>query len=168
MAKLYLLLGGNLGDKETIFSEVKRLLKEKVGEITARSNIYETEPWGFESEDMFWNQALEISTSLSPLEVLRKTQQTEAELGRIRKSDRYDSRMIDIDILFFDNQIIEFENLTVPHPRILERKFVLMPLAEIAPTFVHPIFQKTIGQLLLECTDNLRVEKIKNNQRDLI
>ena len=166
MAKLYLLLGGNLGDKETIFSDVKRLLKEKVGEITARSNIYETEPWGFESEDMFWNQALEISTSLSPLEVLCETQQSEAELGRIRKSDRYDSRMIDIDILFFDNQIIELENLTVPHPRILERKFVLMPLAEIAPTFIHPIFQKTIGQLLLECTDNLRVEKIKNNQRD--
>ena len=166
MAKLYLLLGGNLGDKETIFSDVKRLLKEKVGEITARSNIYETEPWGFESEDMFWNQALEISTSLSPLEVLCETQQSEAELGRIRKSDQYDSRMIDIDILFFDNQIIELENLTVPHPRILERKFVLMPLAEIAPTLVHPIFQKTIGQLLLECTDNLRVEKIKNNQRD--
>ena len=166
MAKLYLLLGGNLGDKETIFSDVKRLLKEKVGEITARSDIYETEPWGFESEDMFWNQALEISTSLSPLEVLRETQQTETELGRIRKSDRYDSRMIDIDMLFYDNQIIELENLTVPHPRILERKFVLMPLAEIAPTFIHPIFKKTIGQLLLECTDNLRVEKIKNNQRD--
>jgi len=166
MAKLYLLLGGNLGDKETIFSEAKRLLKEKVGEITAQSDIYETEPWGFESEDMFWNQALEISTSLSPLEVLCETQQSEAELGRIRKSDRYDSRMIDIDILFFDNQIIKLENLTVPHPRILERKFVLMPLAEIAPTFIHPIFQKTIGQLLLECTDNLRVEKIKNNQRD--
>ena len=168
MAKLYLLLGGNLGDKEKIFSEVKRLLKKKVGEITTQSDIYETEPWGFESEDMFWNQALEISTSLSPVEVLRETQQTEAELGRIRKSDRYDSRMIDIDMLFYDNQIIEFENLTIPHPRILERKFVLMPLAEIAPTFIHPIFRKTIGQLLLECTDILRVEKIKNNQRDLI
>ena len=166
MAKLYLLLGGNLGDKETIFSEVKRLLKEKVGEITARSNIYETEPWGFESEDMFWNQAIEISTSLSPVEVLHETQQIEAELGRIRISNHYDSRMIDIDILFYDNQIIELENLTVPHPRILERKFVLMPLAEIAQTFIHPIFLKTIGQLMLECTDNLRVEKIKNNQKE--
>lgn len=166
MAKLYLLLGGNLGNKEKIFSEVKRLLSEKVGKITAQSEIYETEPWGFESEDMFWNQALEISTVLSPMEVLRETQQTETLLGRIRKTNSYDSRMIDVDILFYDRQTIDSVNIKIPHPRILERKFVLVPLAEIAPDLIHPVFQKTIRQLLLECTDKLSVEKINGRKQE--
>jgi len=166
MEKLYLLLGGNLGDKEMIFYEVKRLLSEKVGKITAQSEIYETEPWGFESKDMFWNQALEISTVLSPMEVLRETQQTETLLGRIRKSNSYDSRMIDIDILFYNEQIIDGENIKIPHPRILERKFVLVPMAEIAPGLIHPVFQKTINQLLEECADKLWVEKIDSRKQE--
>lgn len=161
MTKVYLLLGGNLGDKEKIFSEARINLHNLIGEITAQSAVYETEPWGFESTDLFWNQVLEIVTSLSPEEVLRKTQQTELELGRIRKSNQYDSRIVDIDILFYGEEIVELPTLIIPHPRIQERKFVLIPLNEIAPDLKHPVFQKTISQLLSECADELRVEKVK-------
>lgn len=158
MIKLYILLGGNLGDKQKVFSEAKARLKELIGQITAQSAIYETEPWGFESEDIFWNQVLEISTALSPEKALEQTQQIERELGRIRKANQYDSRIIDIDILFYGDQIIKTENLIVPHPRIQERKFALVPLCEIAPELFHPIFQKSIRQLLDECQDSLSVE----------
>ena len=161
MIRLYVLLGGNLGDKRKIFSEALINLQNLVGDITAQSAVYETEPWGFESTDLFWNQVLEIATSLTPEEVLQKTQQTELELGRIRKSSQYDSRIIDIDILFYGEEIIELPDLIVPHPRIQERKFALIPLNEIAPDLKHPVFQKTITQLLAECNDQLLVEKVK-------
>jgi len=162
MTKLYILLGGNLGDKKRIFSDVSTLLNERLGKISSQSAIYETEPWGFESPDLFWNQVLELSTNLSPEEVLAQTQQIETELGRIRKENQYSSRLIDIDILFYGNQIINQENLTIPHPRIQERKFALIPLCEIAPELIHPVFQKNIRQLLAESTDPLKVEKVTN------
>jgi len=162
MVKLYLLLGGNLGNKQQIFADARTRLTELLGKITAQSAVYETEPWGFESEDIFWNQVLEISTDLLPDEVLLLTQQTELELGRIRKKNQYDSRTIDIDILFYGDQIINHTNLIVPHPRIQERKFALIPLNEIAPELIHPVFQKSIKQLLNDCSDSLRVEQVKN------
>jgi len=160
MIKLYILLGGNLGDKQKVLSEARIRLNKLLGKITAQSSVYETEPWGFESADLFWNQVLEISTSLSPKEVLRQTQQIELQMGRIRKESQYDSRIIDIDILFFGDKVIESENLIVPHPRIQERKFALVPLNEIAPGLMHPVIQKSIGQLLDECKDQLRVSPI--------
>ena len=160
MIKLYILLGGNLGDKQLIFSEARAMLSQQVGTITNQSAIYETEPWGFESTDIFWNQAIETSTDLSPEEVLQQTQQIEQALGRIRKANQYNSRTIDIDILFYDDQIIQTKNLVVPHPRIQERKFALAPLSEINPELIHPIFLKNIQQLLEECTDPLKVEKV--------
>lgn len=162
MIKLYILLGGNLGDKKRIFSDVSTLLNDRLGKITSQSAIYETEPWGFESPDLFWNQVLELSTNLSPEEVLAQTQQIETELGRIRKGNQYSSRLIDIDILFYGDQIINQENLTVPHPRIQERKFALIPLCEIAPELIHPVLRKSIRQLLVESTDPLKVEKVTN------
>jgi 2-amino-4-hydroxy-6-hydroxymethyldihydropteridine diphosphokinase len=167
MNKLYILLGGNLGDKRKVFSEARGRLLELLGETTAQSAIYETEPWGFESENMFWNQALEISTNLSPEEVLNKTQQIEFELGRTRNSNQYNSRIIDIDILFYDDQIISLENLIIPHPRLQERKFALVPLCEIAPKLIHPVYEKSIRQLMEECTDTLRVEEVPNSINNL-
>lgn len=160
MIKLYILLGGNLGDKRKVFSEARAKLSQQFGTITKQSAIYETEPWGFESDDLFWNQVIEIETSLSPEEVLLQTQQIEHELGRIRKANQYDSRIIDIDILFFGDQVIQTENLVVPHPRIQERKFALVPICEIAPELVHPVFLKSIKKILAECTDPLKVEKV--------
>ena len=161
MIKLYLLLGGNLGNKQQVFAEARTRLEEQVGIISAQSAIYETEPWGFESEDLFWNQALELKTTLCPEGVLKQTQLIELELGRIRKEKQYDSRIIDIDILFFGDQIIKTANLTVPHPRIQERKFALVPLCEIAADFIHPLFQKSIRELLDECPDQLKVKRIE-------
>ena len=161
MVKIYLLLGGNLGDKKLVFEKATKFLKENVGAILQQSHIYETEPWGFESSDVFWNQVLELVTSLSPEEVLRQTQHIELELGRVRKERKYDSRIIDIDILFYGEEIIQLPNLEIPHPRIQERKFALVPLNEIAPKLKHPILQKNIDQLLAECTDQLRVEKVE-------
>lgn len=160
MTKLYLLLGGNLGDKKSVFAEARMILEKAIGKITAQSALYETEPWGFDSEDLFWNQVLEITTVLSPDEVLQQTQNAETGLGRIRKANQYTSRIIDIDILFYGELIINQANLIVPHPRIQERKFTLIPLCEIAPDLIHPVFQKNIRQLLDECTDPLKVVKV--------
>ncbi|MBW8324612.1 MAG: 2-amino-4-hydroxy-6-hydroxymethyldihydropteridine diphosphokinase [Prolixibacteraceae bacterium] len=160
MTKLYLLLGGNLGDKKSVFAQARAILENTVGKIAAQSALYETEPWGFDSEDLFWNQVLEISTILSPDEVLQQTQKAELSLGRIRKANQYDSRIIDIDILFYGDRIINQANLIVPHPRIQERKFTLIPLCEIASDLIHPVFQKKIRQLLNECTDPLKVAKV--------
>ena len=160
MIRIYILLGGNLGDKQKVFSEARALLREQVGIITAMSAVYETEPWGFESSDYFWNQVIEIVTGLSAAEVLLQTQQIELQLGRIRKDGQYNSRIIDIDILFYGDQVIKSDDLIVPHPRIQERKFVLVPLHEIAPDLMHPVFHKTISQLLEECPDPLKVERV--------
>lgn len=162
MANIYLLLGGNIGDKQRLFTEARKNLNSYVGEIQLQSAVYETEPWGFESPDLFWNQAIEIQTSLTPEEVLAQTQQIEKQLGRIRKEDQYCSRIIDIDILFFGNEVINQENLIIPHPRIQERKFALLPLDEIAPELIHPVFQKRIRQLLSECCDPLKVVKVSD------
>jgi 2-amino-4-hydroxy-6-hydroxymethyldihydropteridine diphosphokinase len=167
MDKLYILLGGNLGDKRKVFSEARNKLNNRAGKIIAQSAIYETEPWGFESVDIFWNQALEISTNLSAEKVLVQTQQIELELGRIRESDQYVSRIIDIDILFFCEQIINLENLIIPHPRLQDRKFALVPLCEIAPELIHPVLQKSIRQLLDECEDSLRVGKVAGFSHNL-
>lgn len=159
MATIYLLLGGNIGDKERIFEEAGKYLDTLIGEISQKSAIYETEPWGFESSDLFWNQALEISTRLSPEEVLAQIHVVEKQLGRIRKVSQYGSRTIDIDILFYDNQIVNNTKLTIPHPRLQERNFALIPLCEIAPGLIHPVFQKSISQLLAESKDMLIVRK---------
>ena len=160
MTKLYILLGGNLGDKQLIFSEARKMLADRIGLVSKLSAVYETEPWGFESKDLFWNQALEIETHLSPEEVLSHTHSIEHDLGRVRKENQYDSRVIDIDILFYGNQIINHDDLIIPHPRIQYRKFVLVPLGEIIPGLVHPVFQKSVSQLLEECTDQLLVKKL--------
>ncbi len=160
MAKLFLLLGGNLGNKAKIFEDTCQMLVKSIGEIIENSSVYETEPWGFESEDLFWNQVLVFETKLQPNEILKSTKNIENRIGRERKADRYISRLIDIDLLFYDDLILKTEELEIPHPRMIDRRFVLEPLAEIASIKIHPVFEKSISVLLEECPDKLEVKRL--------
>lgn len=160
MHVLYLLLGGNLGDKKAIFSRAIIRLTEELGELIDCSSIFETEPWGFEADEFFWNQVLVIQTDKDPQEVLVATKAIEIELGRERGLERYASRTIDIDLLFYDDRVLDEENLQLPHPRMIDRNFVLKPMVEIAPDFVHPVFNKSLAQLLSECDDTLEARAI--------
>jgi 2-amino-4-hydroxy-6-hydroxymethyldihydropteridine diphosphokinase len=160
MAKLFLLLGGNLGDKAQVFSCARQRLAETLGIIVRISSVYETEPWGFECKDLFWNQVVVIETRLSPAEVLKFTKSIELELGRVRKAARYTSRLIDIDLLFYDDLVFHEPDLELPHPRMIDRRFVLEPLAEVAADFIHPVFKQSIIGLLEDCTDHLDVKRL--------
>ncbi len=150
MATVYLSLGTNIGDKKRNMTMASGLLAERVGEILALSDLYETNPWGFESENSFLNAALIIETSLDPFELLDMTKAIEIEMGRTEKSNGvYKDRIIDIDILMYEDLILNKEELTLPHPFMHERSFVIGPLAEIAATLQHPVLKKTIGELYL-------------------
>lgn len=153
MHTVYLLTGSNLGRRELMLSEALRLIRKNVGRIEKRSLVYETAPWGFEDHRPFLNQALKVQTSLSPGKLLSEVLQIELVLGRIREADQYVSRVIDIDILFYDARIIGEKHLTIPHPLLHQRRFVLVPLAEIAPSFIHPVFNVPVIQLLHSCAD---------------
>lgn len=125
------------------------LLAERVGDVLALSGFYETEPWGFQSDNTFLNAALRLETILSPLELLDATQQIEREMGRTQKSNgAYHDRIIDIDILLYDDLVLQTPELTLPHPLMHERRFVMEPLAEIAPNVVHPVFHKSVISLM--------------------
>lgn len=159
MAEVFILLGGNVGDKAKIFEETRKLIGERIGLITKLSSVYITEPWGFESE-LFWNQAIIAESTLDPLEILHQTKLIETEMGRIRKSEHYEARIIDIDLLFYDDLKLNTPNLTLPHPKMEERRFVLVPLNEIAPDKRHPISGMKVQEMLRLCPDSLKVERI--------
>ena len=151
MATAYLGLGTNVGNKRGNLVTAAALLAERVGDVLALSGFYETEPWGFQSENTFLNAALQLDTSLSPLELLKATQEIEIEMGRTQKSNgAYHDRIIDIDLLMVDEQILHTERLTLPHPLMHKRSFVMEPLAEVAPLVKHPVFGKTMRELLSE------------------
>lgn len=151
MAKAYLSLGTNLGNKRRNLVTAAALLAERTGDILVLSEIYETEPWGFESSHRFLNAALVLETSLSPSDLLQATRLIEIEMGRIAKSDgSYEDRVIDIDLLMYDEVVMQTGRLTLPHPLMHKRRFVMEPLAEIAPDAVHPVFHKTMNQLAAE------------------
>ncbi|MDR2810822.1 MAG: 2-amino-4-hydroxy-6-hydroxymethyldihydropteridine diphosphokinase [Tannerellaceae bacterium] len=150
MAAAYLGLGTNLGEKKEQLSKAVALLAERAGRILALSSLYESEPWGFESENNFLNIALALETSLPPFELLHVAQQIEKDMGRERKNDNaYHDRIIDIDILLYENLILNTPSFILPHPLMHRRRFVIVPLAEIAPRLVHPVLKKNIEELLL-------------------
>lgn len=149
MAIAYLALGTNIGNKRRNMITAAALLAERVGDVLALSGFYETEPWGFQSDNAFLNAALQLETSLPPLELLKATQQIEIEMGRTQKSNgAYHDRIIDIDILLYDDLILRTPELTLPHPLMHERRFVMEPLAEIAPNLVHPVLKKTVIEII--------------------
>ncbi|MFA5046473.1 MAG: 2-amino-4-hydroxy-6-hydroxymethyldihydropteridine diphosphokinase [Paludibacter sp.] len=149
MAFVYLGLGTNLGEKERNLHDAVSALGFEVGNVLRLSAFHGSLPWGFESPNDFLNAVVLIETNLSPSKLLNKTQEIEKNLGRIKKSNvNYTDRIIDIDILFYDNLIIEQPKLKIPHPLIMERDFVLIPLAEIAPDLIHPVLKKKIFELL--------------------
>lgn len=152
MATVYLGLGTNLGDKEANLRTAIYKLQERIGKQVSLSSFYETAPWGFESNHSFLNAAIGLETSLSPIEILHITQEIEKELGRTKKSvnGSYSDRLIDIDILLYDTLVLQTPELTIPHPLMTERDFVMKPLIEIAGNIIHPTREKTLSELYQE------------------
>jgi 2-amino-4-hydroxy-6-hydroxymethyldihydropteridine diphosphokinase len=155
---IFLLLGSNSGDRSGQLKLAIEFIENEIGRLLARSKVYETAPWGKADQPDFLNQALHVESLLSPIELLFKVQGIERALGRERK-EKWGERSIDIDILYFDDMTIDIRGLVIPHPHLAERRFVLVPLAEISPEFVHPILQKSTQELLKECRDTLPVKE---------
>lgn len=149
MALVYLGLGTNLGNKEQNLNEAIQRLSLSAGSIISESTFYVSKPWGFQSENEFLNAVILLETNLSPFGLLERTQETEREMGReAKKSLSYTDRIIDIDILLYDNLIIDQPTLKIPHPLMTERDFVLIPLSEIAPDLVHPMLKKKFAEFI--------------------
>jgi 2-amino-4-hydroxy-6-hydroxymethyldihydropteridine diphosphokinase len=158
MNQVILLTGGNLGDRLSILRQAKELVKTTVGTINIASPLIESEAWGFDSENTFLNQVLVVDTELSAYQVLTEVQRIEIDLGRVRKTEQWISRLIDIDILFFNNELIESTDLTIPHQHIQDRRFTLFALNTIIPNYIHPKLQLPISTLLNNCKDQSKVE----------
>ena len=148
---VYLGLGTNLGNKEQNLRMSVKKIEERIGNVVSLSAFYATAPWGFSSENSFLNAAVCVETTLLPLQVLEETQRIERELGRTEKSVNglYADRLIDIDLLLYDDRVMDAEGLILPHPLMTERRFVMEPLSEIAPDVVHPVLYKTMKELFI-------------------
>ena len=156
----YLLLGGNLGNREDNLHKAIALIAENIGSVVSISALYETAAWGKTDQPSFLNQAVAVETNFTAIEVLNKALEIEKVLGRVRK-DKWGERLIDIDLILYGNEVIDIENkLQVPHPHMQERRFVMAPLAEIAPGIVHPILGKTILDIFENITDKLDAKKL--------
>lgn len=160
MNKAYLLTGGNLGDRKANLALARDLISQHCGDIASASGLYQTAAWGLTEQPPFLNQALELNTSLNARQLIRKLLKIEKMMGRVR-SEKYGPRIIDIDILLFNNEKHNYHFLKLPHPEMANRRFALMPLAEIAPGFVHPTLNKTILELLNETPDQLEVTRVE-------
>ena len=161
MAVAYLILGSNIGNRFENLKAAIKLVNKHTGKITGQSSVYESEPWGFESTTSFMNQVIRIITHLNPELLLDQLIKTEEKLGRKRSNLKgYESRIIDIDILFYDDKVINTVNLIIPHPRLHLRNFVLEPLAELIPDFIHPLMKKSMAELKDNCKDTAWVKKM--------
>jgi 2-amino-4-hydroxy-6-hydroxymethyldihydropteridine diphosphokinase len=158
MNSVYLLTGSNSGDRKALLAEAVLRIGREVGRVEKRSSLYETEAWGKTDQPPFLNQALLVLTELTAREVLGRVLRIEREMGRTR-SIKWEQRTIDIDLLFFDEEVVSEPGLHVPHPFVHERRFALIPMAEIAPFLLHPVLQKRITELLETCGDKLEVKK---------
>ncbi len=153
---IYLHTGSNQGDRNAFLIKANKAIEEQIGKITKQSKLYETAAWGNTEQPDFINQALVVETSLDPAELMVKVLEIENEIGRIREQ-KWGARIIDIDILFYEDQVIETVKLIVPHPFLHQRNFVLIPLMEIAPYFIHPVLNLSIEELYLRSKDPLEV-----------
>lgn len=161
MKGIYLLLGSNLGDSLTMLDKAIGLVEKNIGRVVNVSSVYSTKAWGMEDQPDFLNQVIEIESSFVPEKILVLVNEIEEKLGRIRNI-KWHSRIIDIDILYHNNLILDSEHLIIPHPENENRNFVLYPMAEIAPDFIHPKLKITQAELLSECEDKLAVEKLNS------
>jgi len=153
------MLGSNMGDRMNVLRQATDMLR-KAGRIAALSPAYESEPWGFDDTRWFLNQVAVLETELSPHALLERVRQIEQALGRVRDGDGYQSRTIDIDILLYDNCVLDAPELVIPHPRMTERMFVMLPMAELAPELVHPTTLQTMAHLRARCTDEKQVFRL--------
>jgi len=158
ITQLFLSLGGNLGNTREIFEGAYPLIEKKIGKISVYSSIYQTEAWGPIPQADFLNQVLLVSTTLNPQACLTEMLAIEKEFGRERK-ERWGPRTLDLDLLYYGDMIIVEADLVIPHPRIAERKFILTPLAEIAPLYVDPVSGLTANAMLLACEDTSEVNR---------
>ena len=159
LESVFILIGSNLGERKRLVNQACKMMEERCGVLISKSKLYESEPWGFEAEHWFLNQVVRIDTVLSPDELMKTQLSIEKELGRDRSvpHEGYVSRSIDLDILYYGEEIVDTEMVAAPHPRLQERRFVLVPLCDVAPCLVHPLLRKTNRQLLEECQDKGKV-----------
>ena len=150
MTRSYILFGSNQGDKQALLEQACLLINNRCGLLSERSSAYTTEPWGFEAEEWFLNELLVVDTELEPDDLMDELLKIEAELGRVRHPEvrGYCSRTVDLDILYYGDKIIKTDKVAIPHPRLHLRKFALMPLCEVVPDFLHPVFNLSQTQLL--------------------
>ncbi len=154
-------LGSNLNDRVSQLSAARESINTRIGLITNQSSLYESEPWGNPDLNWFLNQILVVSTDLACMELLAVCQEIERELGRAKKTTRiYENRSLDIDIIFYNDDIIKEENLSVPHDKIPQRRFVLEPLVELLPQYIHPELEQSLVYLLDNCEDRLKVTRL--------
>ena len=165
MACSYLLLGSNQGDREYYLVEALNRIGGLADKPVNKSAVYETAAWGLEDQAAFLNQVVQVSTPLSPTALLTQINTIEKELGRIREI-KWAARVIDIDILYYDDLVLQTPDLIIPHPHLQERRFTLVPLVELAPDYVHPIFRTSNSNLLAACKDDLEVKIYKSNNAE--